>query len=185
MGNRSSNSIPKKAKRIGKTHNAWRMYNESMPSGIESYPKFRTMAVVFILFCLFRPVLVHCAVSSPAPPEDTNVLLITIDTLRYDRISILPRLLGDLERLKKSLTGTGTTQDLLSRLGIMSAMAKRYGESIETLELAVKKDKYNQDNFNYLGLAYMKTGKLSLAEDQFKKALELKPDLVAALNNLG
>jgi arylsulfatase A-like enzyme/Tfp pilus assembly protein PilF len=90
-----------------------------------------------------------------------------------------------LSTLKEGLAKSPENGHLLSRLGIIAAMAKRYGESIEPLELAVKKDKYNPDNFNYLGLAYMKTDKFSRAEDQFKKALELKPDLVAALNNLG
>jgi len=90
-----------------------------------------------------------------------------------------------LSTLKDGLAISPENGHLLSRLGIISATAKRYGESIGPLELAVKKDKYNPDNFNYLGLAYMKTGKFSLAEEQFKKALELKPDLVAAFNNLG
>jgi arylsulfatase A-like enzyme/Tfp pilus assembly protein PilF len=87
--------------------------------------------------------------------------------------------------LKNGLTKNPENIHLTARLGIMLVLGKKYEEAIDPLITSTKKFKYNPDNFNYLGLAYLGSGNLGSAEKNFKKALELDPDLVPAFNNLG
>ena len=87
--------------------------------------------------------------------------------------------------LKDGLTKNPDNLHLMARLGIMMVMAKKYGEAIDPLEYSVKKDKTNPDYFNYLGMAYLGSGNLKLAQEKFEQALDLDPNLIAAFNNLG
>ena len=87
--------------------------------------------------------------------------------------------------LKEGLTKNPDNLHLTARLGIMLVMAKKYAEAVEPLEAAIKRDKYDPDNFNFLGLAYLGAGNFKLAEKNFEQALELDSNLVAAFNNLG
>jgi len=77
------------------------------------------------------------------------------------------------------------TQALNARLGAVLIKAKKYAEAIAPLKQYLDGDPYDPQYFSYLGLAQMATGELKLAEKNLKKALELEPDLVPALNNLG
>lgn len=77
------------------------------------------------------------------------------------------------------------TLALTGRLGEVLIRSKKYAEAVPVLEEYVDRDPYNPLYFNYLGLAQMATGESKLAEKNLKKALELDPDLVPALNNLG
>ena len=87
--------------------------------------------------------------------------------------------------LSSGLEKNPGTLALTARLGQVLIRSKKYAEAIPALEEYVDRDPYNPLYFNYLGLAQMATGESKLAEKNLKKALELEPDLVPALNNLG
>jgi arylsulfatase A-like enzyme/Tfp pilus assembly protein PilF len=90
-----------------------------------------------------------------------------------------------LAALKDGLAKNPESLPLMERLGTTLVMAKRYAEAIEPLSFCAKNDVYNPDHFNYLGRAHMGLGDLESAEVQFRKALELDPEMVEAFNNLG
>jgi arylsulfatase A-like enzyme/Tfp pilus assembly protein PilF len=96
---------------------------------------------------------------------------------------------GDLDKAQAVLTDglhkNPGTQALTARLGAVLIKAKKFAEAIAPLEECVDGDPYNPLYFNYLGLAQMATGELKPAEKNLKKALELEPDFVPALNNMG
>lgn len=96
---------------------------------------------------------------------------------------------GDLDGaqavLDEGLDKNPGTLALIARLGTVLIKAKKYAEAIGPLEEYVDRDPYYPQFFNYLGLAQMATGEVKLAEKNLKKALELDPDLVPAMNNLG
>lgn len=96
---------------------------------------------------------------------------------------------GELDRaeavLEDGLAKNPGTMALTTRLGIVRIKARKFALSIEPLEECADRDPYDPRTFNYLGLAYMATGEAALAEKSLKKALELDPDFVEALNNLG
>jgi len=56
---------------------------------------------------------------------------------------------------------------------------------IKPLEYCTKIDKFNPDNFNYLGRALMETEDYTRAEEILKQALKLDPKMVPVYNNLG
>ncbi len=90
-----------------------------------------------------------------------------------------------LATLKGGLAQNPDNLHLMATLGIILILSRKSEESIAPLEYCTKQNKYNPDYFNYLGRAYLETGRLELAEEKFKKALELDRDMVAAFNNLG
>jgi Flp pilus assembly protein TadD len=62
--------------------------------------------------------------------------------------------------------------------------AQKYAEAIPVLEKAVAAEPKNADANYYLGLAYDQSGKKTEAEAKYKAALELKPSLLEAAQNL-
>jgi arylsulfatase A-like enzyme/cytochrome c-type biogenesis protein CcmH/NrfG len=97
--------------------------------------------------------------------------------------------LGKLEQavstLKEGLARNPDSLHLTARLGIMLALAKNYREAIAPLEYATKKDRFDPDNFIYLGMAYLGTGNLDLARETLETALRLDPNHAGVFNNLG
>lgn len=87
--------------------------------------------------------------------------------------------------VKEGLGRNADNLHLMSKLGTMLVMANRPAEATDPLEYCTKKDKFNADNFNFLGLALMGTGDFETAEEKFVKALAIDPKLAAADNNLG
>jgi arylsulfatase A-like enzyme/Flp pilus assembly protein TadD len=87
--------------------------------------------------------------------------------------------------VKEGLTRNADNLHLMSKLGTLLVMANRMTEAIDPLEYCVKKDKFDADNFNYLGRALLSTGDFEAAEERFMQALAIDPKLVAACNNLG
>ena len=128
-------------------------------------------------------------------PEAAEKKLNTILRIRPNYINAYAVLadihdrVGDLDRaqtvLADGLNKNPGTQALTARLGAVLIKAKKYAEAIAPLEEYVDGDPYNPLYFNYLGLARMATGEIKLAEKNLKKALELDPDIVQAMNNLG
>ncbi|HUT08811.1 MAG TPA: sulfatase-like hydrolase/transferase [Candidatus Latescibacteria bacterium] len=100
----------------------------------------------------------------------------------YDRTGRLDQAQAVLD---DGLDKNPRTQALNARLGALLIKAKKYADAIAPLKEYVDGDPYNPQYFGYLGLAQMATGQLKPAEKNLKKALELEPDLVPALNNLG
>jgi arylsulfatase A-like enzyme/Flp pilus assembly protein TadD len=90
-----------------------------------------------------------------------------------------------LATLKQGLTRIPGDLQLTSNLGIMLVMANKANEAIKPLEYCTKIDKFNPDNFNYLGRALMATKNYSRAEKSLNQALKLNTRMVPAYSNLG
>lgn len=60
----------------------------------------------------------------------------------------------------------------------------RYAESISVLEPVAKRDKKNPEVWNYLGLAYLKTGEPKAARKAFENAVKYSPDNLEYRGNL-
>ena len=90
-----------------------------------------------------------------------------------------------LDTLKQGLIRIPKNLQLTANLGVMLIMAKKSKEAIKHLKYCTKIDKFNPDNFNYLGRALMETGDYSRADEFFNQALKLDPHLIPAYNNLG
>ncbi len=70
--------------------------------------------------------------------------------------------------------------------GLHLAAAERLDEAAEHLERSVSlRPETNPENFNNLGTVYQRMGRREDAVRCFRRAVELKPDFVAALRNLG
>lgn len=107
----------------------------------------------------------------------------------YSNLSFIQYNIGQIDQaidtLKLGLTRVPDDLMLMANLGVMLIMANRFKEAINPLEYCTKVDKFNPDNFNYLGLALMKTEDYPRAEESLNQAIKLDPKLIPAYNNLG
>lgn len=92
-----------------------------------------------------------------------------------------------VEILESGLEKNPGSTELMSKLGIMLVEAGRAGQAIEMLKLCIKKEgvNVNPENFNFLGVAYYKTGDFSSALENYRKALELDHNYAPVFNNIG
>lgn len=67
----------------------------------------------------------------------------------------------------------------------LNLMAGNEKEIIQTITNQAAKDPQNKNLQYYLGIAYSSTGDLEKAEEAYKKALQIDPDFVDALINMG
>src|ERR1700691_1577339 len=76
-------------------------------------------------------------------------------------------------------------QTNFSEQGLKALDEKRYPEAVESLTQAIAADPKNYSLHFNLALAFSLMGKNAEAIPEYKKALELKPDLYQAQLNLG
>jgi Tfp pilus assembly protein PilF len=67
----------------------------------------------------------------------------------------------------------------------MLTEVQEYSEAIKLLQICIKKEAHNPDYFNYLGVAYQKSGKFDLALKNYQKALEIDNSNAVVYNNIG
>jgi arylsulfatase A-like enzyme/Flp pilus assembly protein TadD len=87
--------------------------------------------------------------------------------------------------LRDGLAKNPDSLPLMERLGIVLVMAKKYADAVGALEECARRDPSNPDYRNYLGRARMGLGDLDEAEEQFRLALAIDPEMVEPFNNLG
>jgi arylsulfatase A-like enzyme/tetratricopeptide (TPR) repeat protein len=87
--------------------------------------------------------------------------------------------------LRKGLQENPGNMKILSKLGIFLAEANKPQEAINVLKECIAAENINPENFNYLGVAYYKSGNLDLALKNYQKALELDHNYSAVFNNIG
>lgn len=90
-----------------------------------------------------------------------------------------------IETLRDGLSKNPDNGSLLSRLGIILAEANRHREAIEILEKCAARESFDPENFNYLGVAYYKSGDFASALANYRKALELDSNYASVFNNIG
>lgn len=110
-------------------------------------------------------------------------------TLVYRHIATIYQDFGQvrkaIEILEYGLKKNPGSISLMSKLGIMLAEANRPDEAVELLKLCVQKDKFDPENFNFLGVAYYKKGDFANALENYRKALELDNNYASVFNNIG
>ncbi len=126
----------------------------------------------------------------PALAKIRNIIRIRPSyTTAYQAAAIICRSAGRIDDARTFLRdGLDKNPDnllLLTDLAVTLIQAKQPAEASELLEVVVERDEDNPEYQNYLGRAYMDQGALVKAEDRFKRALSLDPDMVEAFNNLG
>ena len=132
--------------------------------------------------------------------ENTNLLLTYLVTLLVllgvaavlvvRQVYKTRRMETTLNRLQNKLTkGKGTAQEYYE-LGSLMLDKKLYSQATMQLKQALKSlDDEEADNatliYNALGFSYFAQEQYDLAIRQYKEALQIAPDYVTALNNLG
>jgi arylsulfatase A-like enzyme/Flp pilus assembly protein TadD len=110
-------------------------------------------------------------------------------TLLYRHLATIYKESGQTEEaiatLRSGLQKNPDNINLMSKLGITLAEANRPDEAIELLNICTKKERFNPENYNFLGVAYYKKGDFGSALQYYKKALELDHNYASVFNNLG
>jgi Flp pilus assembly protein TadD len=73
----------------------------------------------------------------------------------------------------------------MSKLGIALTEANQSKEAIGILKRCTEIEDFNPEYWNYLGIAFYKTGNFRPALEAYNKALELDDDYALARNNIG
>lgn len=109
--------------------------------------------------------------------------------LVYNRIANIYKETGQIRKaidtLRQGLEANPGNLNLLLRLGIFLTESRRSREAIGILKECAAKESHNPENFNYLGVAYYRSGNFQLALENFRKALELDENYAAVFNNIG
>ncbi|MFC2155760.1 sulfatase-like hydrolase/transferase [Acidobacteriota bacterium] len=87
--------------------------------------------------------------------------------------------------LRKGLKENPGNLNIMSKLGIFLAEENRPREAIDVLKACTAQDDLNPENFNFLGVAFYKSGNFDLALRNYRKALELDHNYAAVFNNIG
>ncbi|MEM1310470.1 MAG: tetratricopeptide repeat protein [Cyanobacteria bacterium P01_D01_bin.71] len=132
--------------------------------------------------------------------EDTNLLLTYLVTLLallsvaailvIRQVYKTRRVEGTLNRLQSKLSKEAGTAREYYELGSLMLDKKLYSQAVIQLKQALKllsDDESEQAAliYNALGFAYFAQDQYDLAIRQYKEALEIAPNYVTALNNLG
>jgi tetratricopeptide (TPR) repeat protein len=132
--------------------------------------------------------------------EDTNLLLIYLITLvgllSIAAIAVIRQVLktrrleGNLNRLQSKLTKEKGTPQEHYELGSLMLDKKLYSQAIAQFKQALKlmEDESSENTaliHNALGFAYFAQEQYDLSIRHYKDALQILPDYVIALNNLG
>ncbi|MCK5057008.1 MAG: sulfatase-like hydrolase/transferase [Candidatus Aminicenantes bacterium] len=75
--------------------------------------------------------------------------------------------------------------NIMSKLGIFLAEENQPREAIDVLKACTAQNDFNPENFNFLGVAYYKSGNFDLALHNYRKALGLDHNYAAVFNNIG
>lgn len=109
--------------------------------------------------------------------------------LVYNRLADIYKETGrtseSLDILRKGLKENPGNMTMLSKLGIFLAEANQSKEAIDVLKECAAEESANPENFNYLGMAYYRSGNFDLALKNYRKALELDHNYAAVFNNIG
>ncbi|MCK4763659.1 MAG: sulfatase-like hydrolase/transferase [Candidatus Aminicenantes bacterium] len=107
----------------------------------------------------------------------------------YNRLANMYKETGRVDRgiaiLRRGLEANPGNLNILSKMGIFLVEANRAREAVEILKECVAKDKFDPETFNFLGVAYYKTGKFDLALRSYTGALEIDNNYAAVYNNIG
>jgi len=87
--------------------------------------------------------------------------------------------------LRKGLKENPGNLNVMSKLGIFLAEENQPREAIDVLKACTAQDDLNPENFNFLGVAYYKSGNFDLALRNYRNALELDHNYAAVFNNIG
>ena len=74
---------------------------------------------------------------------------------------------------------------LLSKLGIFLVENVEYKRAINVLEQTVILMKHDPESFNYLGVAYYRSGNFEKAMENYNKSLEIDKNYASVYNNIG
>lgn len=91
----------------------------------------------------------------------------------------------DLDNFKAGLTPINTEIKAKYLLARHFQRLNRHLNAIEELNEVIKMEPYFPEAYNALGVSYDSLGKFALAEECYKMALRLNPDLAYVVNNLG
>lgn len=90
-----------------------------------------------------------------------------------------------IKALKQGIRDHGELPALLVELGKAQIAAALIGDARETLDKSLKADPENWQAHSALGVIYDRLGLFEAARAAYRKALELSPNNVAVINNLG
>ncbi len=74
---------------------------------------------------------------------------------------------------------------LMSKLGIVLADSGEWRRAIPILELCIRKEDFDPENFNFLGIAHYQGGNFDKALENYSRALELDHNNASVYNNIG
>lgn len=74
---------------------------------------------------------------------------------------------------------------LLAKLGIVLADSGSWQRAIPILELCIRKEDFDPEKFNFLGIAYYQGGDFTKALQSYGRALELDSNNASVYNNIG
>jgi len=90
-----------------------------------------------------------------------------------------------VDTLRRGLKYNPNNLGLMSKLGIMLVVVNKKKEAIDLLQKCIKKNPQNPEYYNYLGVAYQKSGDIQKALENYKIAIELDGNFALAWSNTG
>lgn len=139
----------------------------------------------------------------PGIPRENVTVIIEVNGIEVGRQSISPSIMGNIQmdfavnmmgQNADSKSGIVSAKDLYSRSAendklfekaSAAAKDKKLDAAIELFKEIVESDPKDFVTWTELGTLYFRSDKLSDAEKAYQKALDLKPDFMVALLNLG
>lgn len=125
-------------------------------------------------------------------PIKVGLFPLNLDKIRFDQLYLLGQCylkMGKIdlarEMFLKASDGCPGHYKGLETLGLLSLANNDYEGAVEYYERAVQAGGGSDGNYANLGLAYRKLGRCGEAERAFLKALEINPQRVETLANLG
>lgn len=90
-----------------------------------------------------------------------------------------------IQVLEQGLKANPGHISLLSKLGIIKAESGNPLEAVTILEGCIQKISFDPENFNFLGIAYYRSGNFPKALENYRKALDIDPNYASVYNNMG
>jgi tetratricopeptide (TPR) repeat protein len=125
-------------------------------------------------------------------PVTVGVSPVRPDAIRFQQyyfLGLAYQQTGELERAREMfLKSLGLHPDhykSLERLGILGLKNCNYQEAVKYFEKTIHEGGTFDTNYSNLGLAYHKMGEIQKSQEAFLKALDINPDHIETLTNLG